>query len=163
MIRKTASIDLNPCVFTSYNWFKNQVTLNYVIQVLNADSEGLYEVDLTNSFGCVARDQQKYLMIVCRKLWRPTLWGPTSSVGTNKDFFVYSFFITDNFQIFIYNRWGELIFTSTDRNFKWNGGDNNNLGQPAPAGTYAYVVKYVSSFRPQRGVQEQRGGVALIR
>jgi large repetitive protein len=56
-----------------------------------------------------------------------------------------------------------LIFTSNDRNFKWNGGYDNNPGRPAPAGTYAYVVKYVSSFRPQRGIQEQRGGVALIR
>jgi len=159
----TASIDLDPGVFTSYNWFKNQVTLSYTLQVLNADSEGLYEVDITNSFGCVARDQTEVLNDCVPKIVAPNAFRPTSAVGTNKDFFVYSFFITDNFQVFIYNRWGELIFTSTDRNFKWNGGYNNNAGQPAPAGTYAYVVKYVSSFRPQKGVQEKRGGVALIR
>ncbi len=139
------------------------MTLSYTLQVLNADSEGLYEVDITNSFGCVARDQTEVLNDCVPKIVAPNAFRPTSAVGTNKDFFVYSFFITDNFQVFIYNRWGELIFTSTDRNFKWNGGYNNNAGQPAPAGTYAYVVKYVSSFRPQKGVQEKRGGVALIR
>ncbi|MBL7871543.1 MAG: gliding motility-associated C-terminal domain-containing protein [Cyclobacteriaceae bacterium] len=159
----TASIDLNPGVFDSYNWFKNQVTLNYTLQILNADSEGLYEVDLTNSFGCVSRDQTEVLNDCVPKIVAPNAFRPTSAVGTNQNFFVYSFFITDNFQILIYNRWGELIFTSNDRNFKWNGGYDNNPGRPAPAGTYAYVVKYVSSFRPQRGIQEQRGGVALIR
>ena len=159
----TSSIDLNPGVFNSYNWFKNEVTLNYSLQILNADSEGLYEVDITNSFGCVARDQTEVLNDCVPKIVAPNAFRPTSAVGTNQNFFVYSFFITDNFQILIYNRWGELIFTSNDRNFRWNGGYDNNPGRPAPAGTYAYVVKYVSSFRPQRGIQEQRGGVALIR
>ena len=63
----------------------------------------------------------------------------------------------------IYNRWGELVFESKDKNFKWNGGYNNNAGQPLPGGTYAYVFKYESSFRPDKGLQEQRGGVVLIR
>ncbi len=159
----TASIDLNPGVFDSYNWFKNQVTLNVTTQILNADSEGLYEVDITNSFGCIARDQTEVLNDCVPKIVAPNAFRPTSGVATNKDFFVYSFFITDNFQVLIYNRWGELVYESKDRNFKWNGGYNNNAGQPLPGGTYAYIVKYVSSFRPDKGIQEKRGGVALIR
>jgi large repetitive protein len=158
----TASIDLDPGFFTAYNWFKNQVTLSYTLRVLNADSEGLYEVDITNSFGCIARDQTEVVNSCVPKIVAPTAFRPTSSVPTNKDFFVYSYFITDNFQIFIYNRWGELVFQSNDRNFKWNG-TYNNVGQPLPGGTYAYVVKYYSSFRPDKGVQEQHGGVALLR
>lgn len=158
----TASIDLDPGVFSTYNWFKNQVTLSYTQRVLTADSEGLYEVDITNSFGCIARDQTEVVNDCVPKIVAPTAFRPTSSVPTNKDFFVYSYFITDNFQIFIYNRWGELVFQSSDRNFKWNG-TYNNAGQPLPGGTYAYIVKYVSSFRPDRGVQEKHGGVALLR
>jgi gliding motility-associated-like protein len=159
----TASIDLDPGNFISYNWFKNNLTLNYTQRVLTADSEGLYEVDITNSFGCVSRDQTEVDNNCIPKIVAPTAFRPTSSVTTNTDFFVYTYFITDNFQIFIYNRWGELIFESKDRYFKWNGGYNNNLGKPLPGGTYAYVVKYVSSFRPDKGIQEQRGGVALLR
>lgn len=159
----TATVDLNPGAFDSYDWFKNQLDINYHLQVLTADSEGLYEVDITNSFGCTSRDQTEVVNDCVPKIVAPTAFRPTSSVPTNKDFFVYTFFITDNFQILIYNRWGELVFESSDKNFKWNGGYNNNPGQPLPGGTYAYVVKYVSSFRPDRGIQEQRGGVALIR
>jgi len=158
----TASIDLDPGVFTTYNWFKNQVTLSYTQRVLNADSEGIYEVDITNSFGCIARDQTEVVNDCVPKIVAPTAFRPTSSISTNKDFFVYSYFITDNFQIFIYNRWGELVFQSNDRNFKWNG-TYNNAGQALPGGTYAYIVKYVSSFQPEKGILEKRGGVALLR
>lgn len=159
----TATVDLDPGAFETYDWFKNQLNLNYDQRVLTADSEGLYEVDITNSFGCISRDETEVLNDCVPKIVAPNAFRPTSSVPENKEFFVYSFFITDNFQILIYNRWGELVFESKDRNFKWNGGYNNNPGQPLPGGTYAYIVKYVSSFRPDRGIQEQRGGVALIR
>jgi gliding motility-associated-like protein len=77
---------------------------------------------------------------------------------------LFTFFIADtDFHIFIFNRWGEMIFESDERDFRWNGGYNNNPGQPLPAGTYSFVVKYKSSYRPEEGVQERRGGVALLR
>ncbi len=159
----TSSVDLDPGVFEFYNWFKNQLTLNYTIQVLNADSEGIYEVDITNSFGCVSRDKTEVKNECIPKIVAPNAFRPTSALGANKDFSVFSFFITDNFQILIYNRWGELVFESSDRNFKWNGGYKNNAGQPLPPGMYAYILKYESSFRPDKGVQEKRGGVSLLR
>ena len=94
----------------------------------------------------------------------PNAFRPSSSISENKDFYAFTFFITDsNFQVFIYNRWGELVYTSPSRDFKWNGGYNNNLSQPLPGGSYAWVIKYVSAFHPERGVQEKRGGVALLR
>lgn len=159
----TASVDLDPGPFTGFNWFKNQLTLNYTLRVFNADSEGLYEVDITNSFGCVSRDQTEVTNDCIPKIVAPNAFRPTSTLIPNKDFSIFSFFITDNFQVFIFNRWGEIVFESTDRRFKWNGGYKNNANQPAPAGTYAYVFKYVSSFRPDKGIQEKRGGVSLIR
>ena len=131
--------------------------------MLNADSEGLYEVDITNSFGCVSRDKTEVRNECLPKIAAPNAFRPTSSQAANKEFSIFTYFITDNFQIFIYNRWGELVFESTDRYFKWNGGYNNNAGKPLPGGTYAYVVKYESAFRPDKGIQEKRGGISLIR
>lgn len=159
----TSKIDLDPGVFTAYNWLKNELTINYTNQVYTADSEGFYKVNLTNSFGCTAPDETEILNQCIPKISAPTAFRPTSGQGANKDFFVFTFFITDDFQVFIYNRWGELVFESKDRNFRWNGGYNNNSGQPLPGGAYAYVIKYVSAFRPDQGVQEKHGGVALIR
>jgi large repetitive protein len=159
----TSRVDLDPGSFTAYNWLKNELTLSYTNQVYTADSEGLYKVILTNSFGCIAPDETEVLNQCLPKIDAPNAFRPTSAQAANKEFRVFTYFITDDFQIFIYNRWGEMIYESKDRNFRWNGGYNNNSGQPLPGGAYAYVIKYVSSFRPDQGVKEKRGGVALIR
>jgi len=159
----TSEVDLDPGVFNQYAWFKNELTLNYSQQVLTADSEGQYRVDLTNSFGCVAPDEVEVLNDCQPVIESPNAFRPTSAVDANKSFFVITKFITDDFHIFIYNRWGELVFTANEADFTWNGGVNNTLSQPAPGGSYSYVIQYVSSFHPDRGIQEKRGGVALIR
>ncbi len=160
----TNQVDLDPGAFPKYNWFKNELTINYSQRVYTATSQGKYRVDITNSFGCIASDETEVRNECIPKIDVPNAFRPSSTINENKEFYIYSFFITDtNFQVFLYNRWGDLVFTSSDRYFKWNGGMNNSLSQPLPGGSYAYVIKYVSAFHPERGVQEQRGGVALLR
>ncbi len=157
----TSQVDLDPGLFTTYEWFKNELTLNYTAQVYTADSEGLYRVDLTNSFGCLAPDEVEVLNDCQPVVEAPNAFRPSSSISANKYFQVFSSFITDDFSIFIFNRWGELVFTAKDKDFKWYGDTPN--GQPAPGGSYSYVIRYVSSFRPELGTLEKRGGVALLR
>jgi gliding motility-associated-like protein len=165
---ETASVELDPgasdsrSTFVAFNWFKNQVSAGSVDRVFTADSEGIYEVDITNNFNCVSRDQTEVLNDCVPRITAPNAFRPTSKVADNLAFRVFSLFITDEFQILIYNRWGELVFESKDRDFRWNG-TYNNTGAALPGGTYAYIVKYVSRFRPEKGIQEQRGGVVLLR
>lgn len=163
----TNQVDLNPGSFVTYNWFKDGLPLGNTRRVLNVTSPGTYKVDLTNSFGCTNSDQTEVLNECIPKIVGPNAFRPNSNVqfgsNSNREFFVYSFFVTDNFEVAIFNRWGELVFESKDRNFKWNGGYNNNGGQPLPGGTYSYIIRYQSSFRPQDGTKEQRGGVVLLR
>jgi gliding motility-associated-like protein len=62
-----------------------------------------------------------------------------------------------NLQIF--NRWGEKVFTSTSSSDDWNG-KINNTGADAPAGTYYYVWK----FTLVGGVEKTLSGtVTLLR
>ena len=42
------------------------------------------------------------------------------------------------FSIFIYNRWGECVFTSTDPYFHWDGTFKGKIMQ----GVYTYVATY---------------------
>jgi large repetitive protein len=161
----TSEVDLDPGAFMKYSWSeKSKGVLNNFNRVFTARDAGIYMVDLTNSFGCTNVDQTEVLNECIPKIVGPNAFRPSSAINAiNKDFFVYSFFITDNFEVAIFNRWGEIVFESKDRNFKWNGGYGNNSGQPLPGGTYAYVIKYQSSFRPQEGIKEQRGGIVLLR
>ncbi|HOZ29751.1 MAG TPA: PKD domain-containing protein, partial [Bacteroidales bacterium] len=45
----------------------------------------------------------------------------------------------DNYQMTIYDRWGELIFTTKDWNTHWEGRFNNK-GDYVPQGVYTYIV-----------------------
>lgn len=167
----TATADLDPGVFVSYDWAKNGVNISYTNRVLTADSKGEYEVTITDARGCTNKDETDVLNECLPKINAPNAFKPGSLVFnpdrkdlTNGDFWIFTRFIEDDrFHVFIFNRWGEMVFSSADRFFKWNGGYNNDASRPLPPGTYSYVVQYVSAFRPDKGIQEKRGGVALIR
>jgi large repetitive protein len=161
----TRDVDLDPGAFSKYSWSeKTKGSLGNTSRVFTARDPGTYIVDLTNSFGCTNTDQTEVLNECIPTVVGPNAFRPANAVNSiNKDFFVYSFFITDNFEVAIFNRWGEIVYESKDRYFKWNGGYGGNSGQPLPGGTYSYVIRYQSSFRPQEGVKEKRGGVVLLR
>jgi gliding motility-associated-like protein len=148
--------------FISYTWFENGVANGETTQTLLVTNPNIYGVELENSFGCIATDETEVIEECKPRIVAPTAFRPGSAVAANATFRVFSFFIEDSgFQLFIYNRWGELIYQSNDRlGHGWNGGYNNN-GQLLPAGTYTYVVKYVSRF--ENGEKEYRGGVVLLR
>lgn len=158
----TSQVVLDPgSGYISYNWFKDGVALGITTPTYTATETGTFSVDLINSFGCASADQ-----IILTEECDPRIAGPNAfrPEGLNKEFFLFTFFIADTpFEIFIFNRWGEMIFHSSDRNFRWNGGVNNQPGQAVPPGTYTYLVRYKSSYRPQDGVLEYRGGVVLLR
>jgi gliding motility-associated-like protein len=159
----TSKVDLDPGFFSAYNWFKNNVTLNYTSRVYTADSQGSYRVDITNAMGCTNSDKTDVTNDCEPIVTGPNVFRPNSNTNENKNFHLFTFFITDNFEVIVYNRWGEPVFEAKDKNFQWNGGYKNNLSQPLPGGTYVYLVRYVSTFHPDQGVQEYRAGVVLLR
>jgi large repetitive protein len=154
-------VPLNPGAgFISFQWYKDGVILNDLFsqaQVYPATESGIYRVDLLNTFNCASTDEINLVRECDPRIVAPTAFRPG---GTNPVFFIYSYFIADTgFQIFIFNRWGEMVYESTNANFTWNG--TSSRGELLPAGTYTYVVKYKSSFRDETG--ETRGGVVLVR
>jgi gliding motility-associated-like protein len=57
----------------------------------------------------------------------------------------------------IYNRWGEKIFETTDKNIGWDGNFNN---QPQQSGVYFYLIKY---RHKKWGLKILKGDITLIR
>lgn len=153
--------------FVSYQWFQNGAPSTNTTQTFLATEAALYSVELLNSFGCETIDQTDVVEECKPRVVAPTAFRPGSSTVANATFYIFTYFVdSEDFQLFIYNRWGELIYQSDELDrevHKWNGGYKNNPGQLLPAGTYTYVVKYKSSYRPQDGIQEKRGGVVLLR
>ena len=156
--------------FISYNWLQGGVPLGITTQTHTATEEGIFGVELVNSYGCRSTDQTDVIEECNPRIVAPNAFRPGSTISANSTFYVFTYFISnEDFQIFLYNRWGELVYQSSgldaegDQSKRWNGGYNNNASQLLPAGTYSYVVKYRSSYRPQDGIQEKRGGVVLLR
>ena len=56
-----------------------------------------------------------------------------------------SFIGVKSVDISIFNRWGELIYTSTDINFRWDG---KYKGEKVMQGTYTWLLKYKRNSSP---------------
>lgn len=152
----------------TYEWFLDGVSLNEFTQTYLAEEYGTFLVELTNTFGCEGSDQtiveeRCRPIIVAPTAFRPgSIVAGTDPTKNNGEFWVITNFINDDgFEVFIFNRWGEMVYQSNDRAFRWNG-RYNQTGELLPAGTYTYVIKYKSDFTGG-SVQEQRGGVVLMR
>lgn len=96
----------------------------------------------------------------------PTLFLPNviRINGTNNSFRILNDNMLANitgFQILILNRWGEVIYESTDPSFEWTGTDHK--GKPVMVNTYVYVITYRNQFGEDQELKRQRGGVTVLR
>lgn len=60
-----------------------------------------------------------------------TVWNPSNAFVQN-----------DGYELRIFNRWGQTIFTTTDPKKGWDGNFN---GKPAPIGVYVYQLKALTA------------------
>jgi gliding motility-associated-like protein len=62
----------------------------------------------------------------------------------------------ENYSLTIYNRWGDLLFQTTDFNIGWDG---TFKSKPQPIAAYVYLLQY--KFNNQ--LQILKGDVELVR
>jgi gliding motility-associated-like protein len=68
-----------------------------------------------------------------------------------------------NYKIDIFNRWGKIVYTSTNIDEGWDG-INSNGGSDCSEGTYFYVITYTSLTYPEiRKDNKIMGSVTLLR
>ena len=121
---------------------------------------GTYPISLivTNADGC--RDTTENTLIVNSifTLYIPNAFTPDGD-GLNDEFYVQGAAVSsDNFSLMIFNRWGELIFETTDLTAKWDG---NIKDKPLPIGSYAWKVNAKDIYTGQQ--HEYYGHVLIIR
>jgi gliding motility-associated-like protein len=154
---------LEPGNFVSYtliNETTGQIQIEIDPGVYELFDEGIYNGLGINSFGCETADTFAVEIVCVPMVYAPTAFSPESTIPKNRSFSINGSYLGDKFQIIIFNRWGEPVFESQDRNFEWDG---SRLGEPLPNGTYAYVMKYTSITETDPTIYEKRGGVTLIR
>ena len=157
--RATQEILLAGRGFETYEWTRDGVPFPTAGQTLTIPGIGLFEVTMTTATGCVRVDQVRIIESCDPKIVAPNAFAPNSNPPNNVFSVVPNDFV-DNFEIFIYSRWGELIFQSTTLEFQWNGVFN---GETVPLGTYPYIIRFTSRFEPERGTFEQSGAITVVR
>ena len=94
--------------------------------------------------------------ILASSLYIPNVFTP--DLETNNIFRAVATGITD-FEIWIYDRRGDLVFHSTDINHGWDG---THHGRKCVQAAYAYKCRYIERANPS-GYQSKTGTVVLLR
>ena len=129
-------------------------------QYLDVNQEGLFSVTVNDTNCCTNTDE---VYIKYAQLSYPTAFKPTSSFIENQTFTVIgNIGAIAEYQLQIFNRWGQLIFESDNPTESWDGNYNDS---PAPMGTYIYSSVFTSF---ESGIQssidiKSKGTITLIR
>ncbi len=125
-------VTLYPGKFNRYIWQDNSNDSIYIVE-----KAGKYSVSIVNSAGCGASDSLNVVEDCLTDIVVPNAFTPN---GDNlNDIFFVDGSITADFEIDIFNRWGELIFHSDNRSEAWDG---TYKGNPVQEGFYNYLIKY---------------------
>jgi hypothetical protein len=138
---------INPGDYDNYSWILNGEEISKDA-VFTPELPGVYELRVSDNLGCEYIETFEVFEDCALKIIFPTgvfLDDP------NRNFILYANEYIDNVEVFIFNRWGELIFYCEHVNQEplepkqpfcpWDGQYN---GKFVPNGTYAVVVKFTS-------------------
>lgn len=120
---------------------------------------GLYTVIAKDAWGCTSQAEINIQETNCGcNIFIPTAFSPNGD-GINEVFKPVIHCVTASYEFRIYNRWGQLTFSSRTPDTGWNGMLAN--GRLAETGNYIWVVEYKSYEYPKAMLQT--GVVTLLR
>jgi gliding motility-associated-like protein len=97
-----------------------------------------YQIEVTNSAGCVAIDKIIVTVTPDYDVFVPNAFTPNGD-GNNDFFQIYGNLAGIAYmEIQVFNRWGEKVFQSNDYNFKWDGTYKGVMQDPA---VFVWVLK----------------------
>ena len=142
----------------SWNFGDNS-SLNYVDydpEYTYSDT-GIFEIKLIvfNSYSCSDTSYQLVEILPVDDIFVPSAFSPNGD-GFNDVMYVRGRKIKE-VKFVIYNRWGEKVFETTDKNIGWNG---RHRGEKAQSSVYVY---YVEAEVEDVGRVEQKGNITLVR
>ncbi len=94
------------------------------------------------------------------ELFLPNVFSPVAQRPDNRTFrpFFSSLPAAEGYQLQVFNRWGGVVFLTTDPAAGWDGTGQD--GQPAASGTYLYTLRYTAT---EGQIRERAGTVNLLR
>ncbi len=135
---------------TSYLWSNGSTAAS-----IDVNMPGSYWVEVKNAAGCLASDTLRTTWGDC-DIYIPSAFSPNGD-GKNETFGLINGISSSVFKFYIYNRYGQLVFTTNDPLQKWDG---NYKGKPLPNGAYVWMMTYKNR---DGFIQHDKGTVMIIR
>lgn len=147
---ETYSLEATPG-YDRYTWSSGDSTFSVLVT-----AEGWFKVTLQTVEGCTATDSVMMLFSFV-PLTMPNAFTPDGD-GLNDEFRP----VTvpekiSSFSMYIYDKWGKMLFFTSDLSHGWDGTIN---GTPAPLGVYSYTLTYGN---PSGEKRKKMGLVTLVR
>lgn len=100
-----------------------------------------YITQVVNNHMCVDSLTQLVEVEPGAHIFIPNSFTPTPQDGINDVWRPIMTYLNE-FELLIFNRWGNLIYQSNDIYEGWNGGYFNDISKPVESGTYVYKIFY---------------------
>jgi len=140
--------------YAGYSWIPDGQSSHSI----TIKKPGTYGVTVTDSLGCVARTSILISDFCPSDLYVPSAFTPTGN-KINEMFLAYCENII-SFHMYVYNRWGQLLFESEDISKGWDGTYN---GSKSPQDTYVWRIDYQLYDYNELQKHTKVGTVTLIR
>jgi gliding motility-associated-like protein len=137
--------------YVTYEWSTDEST-----PVIKVYEEGVYDVKVQNEKCCFKSDT---VTVIYFDVQVPNAFRPG---GANPVFkaFASSPEAIVNFKLYVFNRWGAMLFESNDLNQGWDGKVN---GVDAPGDVYVWLVNYDVEQSGKMVTVAYKGNVILLR
>ena len=138
---------------TDYQWNTGETS-----QTITVNHPGTYMVTATQDNCSVT---SWYTIENCElNIYLPNAITPGNGDGLNDYFCIHDKYkpMIEDFEIRIYTRWGELIYHSNDKDFKWYGVRNPHTGEILINNIYTYLI----NFTDNRGIPYQITGSITV-
>lgn len=142
------TLQLSPGLFSSYLWQDGSMQEFYPV-----DKPGTYSVTVTNTCG-TAWDDILIKDGTCN-IFFPNAFSPNKD-GKNDSFKILTDLSLQQYQLSVFNRWGQKIFQTSDPSKGWDG-IFNGIEQPSS------VFIWICIYRRANVTATLKGTVALIR
>jgi gliding motility-associated-like protein len=151
IIFKGQSIQLSGSANTSGTYLWQPATdINdiHVLQPIVSPAADIYYIlNLVSAFGCGTSADTVFVKVF-NDIFIPNAFSPNGD-NLNDTWNILGLGACKNFEVSVYNRWGQLVFHTKDKITSWNG---TYKGLLSPVGAYTYYIKACKTTDAIKGV-----------
>ncbi|MGZ2371940.1 T9SS type B sorting domain-containing protein, partial [Ancylomarina sp. YFZ004] len=147
------TITLDPELDPDYGLYVYDWSDGSILPYLVVSESGTYNLRVEDNIGCIATDTV-VVQVKPIGIESPNAFTPLSN-NENDRFYLKDINVIDKFEMYIYNRWGELMYQTNEPGYA-NGWNGTYKGADCPVGAYVWVVML-------DGEMKEKGTVILVR